>query len=237
MRASVRAALALAALAATLYGQAARGAGHWEGVIKGAGADVPITIDLAPGRNGAWTGAMGMPKQGTSDVPLSGVTVQGDAVRFRMFDAPESPVFEGKLSADGAAMSGSVSGGGESTPFQLKRLGDARIQPPPASTPISDAFEGAWEGALGDGGRTLQLSLKLRRAADGTGAGSLTTVGQDSAEIPITTVTQNGDRLQFEIRAIGGAYSGKLDAAKGEISGIWTQAGSNTPLVFRKSGK
>ncbi len=197
---------------------------------------MPITIDLAPGQNGVWTGAMGMPKQGTRDVPLSGVTVQGDTVRFRMFDAPDSPVFEGKLSADGGAISGSLSGEGESTPFQLKRLGDARIQPPPASTPISGAFEGVWEGTLGDGDRMLRLSLKLRRASDGAGAGSLTTLGQNSPEIPLTAITQNGDRLQFEIRAIGGAYSGKLDPVKAEIAGIWTQAGANTPLVFRKAG-
>lgn len=224
----------LLAVAAAAWGQQPRGAGHWEGAIKGGKSDVPITIDLAPGRNGAWVGAMGMPKQGTKDAPLSGITVQGDTVRFSMFDAPGSPVFEGELSADGMAIAGQLSGGGEATGFELKRAGDAQIQPPPASTPMSGAFEGVWEGTLGGGDRTLRLSLKLLRAADGTGAGSITTVGEDGPEIPITTVTQNGDRLQLEIRAIGGAYSGKLDPAKGEISGIWTQAGSNTPLVFRR---
>ena len=66
--------------------------------------------------------------------------------------------------------------------------------------------------------------------------GTIATLGQDSPEIPITTITQNADRLQFEIRAIGGAYSGRLDPAKGELSGVWTQAGSNAPLVFRKAG-
>jgi hypothetical protein len=237
MRLILLLALAAAALAGPVWGQQPRGAGHWEGVIKGGNRDVPITVDLTPAQNGSWIGAMGMPKQGTKDVPLSGVTVQGDTVRFSMFPAPGSPVFEGKLTADGAAIAGKLSGGGESTPFELKRTGEAQIQPPPPSTPISGAFEGDWEGTLGDGDRTLRLKLKLRRAADGTGTGSLTTVGQDSPEIPITTVTQNADRLQFEIRAVGGAYSGKLDPAKNEISGVWTQAGSNTPLVFRKAGE
>ena len=232
----MRVALAGAALAATVWAQS-RGAGHWEGSIKGDRQDVPITIDLAPGPNGAWIGAMGMPRQGTKDVPLSGVAIQGDTVRFSMFDAPGSPVFEGKLSADGAAIAGKLSGGGESTPFELKRTGDARIQPPPHSTPLTDAFQGVWEGTLGEGDGMLRLALKLSRAPDGTGAGTVTTLGQDSPEIPITTITQTADRLQFEIRAIGGSYSGKLDPAKGEIAGVWTQAGGNTPLVFRKTGE
>jgi hypothetical protein len=211
-------------------------AGHWEGVIKGAGKDVAITVDLAADAKGGWTGAMGMPAQGAKDIPLSGITVQGDAVRFRMFDSAASPVFDGKLAAGGAAISGMVTGSGESTGFELKRTGEAALQKPQASTPLSKDFVGAWEGVLGTGDNQLRLELKLAPAADGTGAGTLASVGAASPQIPITTITQTGNRLDFDVRAIGGTYSGTL-GQNGTISGDWTQAGTTTPLAFERAKK
>lgn len=213
------------------------GAGHWEGVIKGASKDVAITVDLAVDQKGGWVGDMGMPAQGAGDIPLSGITVQGDAVHFRMFDAANSPVFDGKLAAGGATMSGQLTGSGESTAFELKRTGEAVIQAPRASTPLSSDFVGTWEGLLGSGESRLRLQLKLAVGADGNGAGTLMSVGNGSPQIPITTVTQKENRLEFEVRAIGGSYSGVLAGARGEISGNWTQAGVTTPLVFYRIQK
>jgi len=213
--------------------QTPAGAGHWEGVIKGTSRDVAITVDLVPNPQGGWTGAMGIPDQGARDIPLSGIAVQENSVRFRMFDSPDSPVFEGRIS--GQTISGSVSGGGESTAFQLKRTGDASLQPPRPSTPLSKEFEGTWEGLLGAGDRQLHLILKLAAASGGTGAGSLATAGAASPDIPITTVTQKENRLDFEVRAIGGSYSGTLDQSRGQISGNWTQGGATVPLVFQRA--
>lgn len=209
-------------------------AGHWEGVIQGAGKDVAITVDLAVDAKGGWTGALGMPAQGAKDIPLSGITVQGDAVRFRMFDSAASPVFDGKM-AGGAAISGVVTGSGESTAFELKRTGEAVLQKPQASTALSSDFLGTWEGVLGTGDSQLHLELKLALAADGTGAGTLASVGAASPQIPITTITQKENRLEFEVRAIGGSYAGTL--GDGAISGNWTQAGATTPLAFERAKK
>jgi hypothetical protein len=213
--------------------QTPNGAGHWEGVIKGANRDVAITVDLLPNPRGGWTGAMGIPDQGAKDIPLSGIAIQADSVRFRMFDSPDSPVFDGRIS--GENISGSVSGGGESTAFQLKRTGAAILQPPRPSTRLSKEFEGTWEGLLGAGDRQLHLILKLAASADGTGAGSLSTAGGTSPDIPITTITQKENRLDFEVRAISGSYSGTLNQGRGEISGNWTQGGATVALVFQRA--
>lgn len=207
-------------------------AGHWEGVIKGAEKDVAITVDLVLDPKGGWTGAMGIPAQGARDIPLSGIAVQESSVHFRMFDAPSSPVFDGRIS--GETISGNVSGGGESTAFQLKRTGDASLQPPRPSTPLSKEFVGTWEGLLGADDRQLHLILKLAASADGTAAGSLATAEAASPDIPITTITQKENHLDFEVRAIGGSYSGTLNQA-GQISGAWTQAGSTVALVFQRA--
>src|ERR1035441_1188452 len=139
--------------------QPPNGAGHWEGIIKGAAQDVAITVDLALDQKGGWMGALGMPEQGARDIPLSGITVQGDAVHFRMFDAAASPVFDGKLASGGAAISGQVTGSGESTAFELKRTGEPVLQKPQASTTLSREFVGTWEGTLGSGDSQLHLEL------------------------------------------------------------------------------
>ena len=91
-------------------------------------------------------------------------------------------------------------------------------------------------GLLGAADHQLQLELKLALAADGTGTGSLTSAGDGSPKIPITTVTQKENRLEFEIRAIGGSYSGVLGENLAEISGNWTQGGATVPLVFQRAG-
>jgi len=224
-------------IAQAMAWQPPAGAGHWEGAIKSAGRDIAITVDLAPGDKGVWTGAMSMPAQGAHDIPLTGIAIEGDAVRFRMFDGAESPVFEGKIARGGAAIAGHVAGSGESANFELKRTGDASLRAPEASTALSDDFVGVWQGILTNGDRELRLEMHLARAADGTGSGTVTSVALiASPRIPITTITQKAGRLEFSIRSIGGSYSGALDASRDAITGTWTQAGATTPLVFHRVG-
>ena len=57
-----------------------------------------------------------------------------------------------------------------------------------------------------------------------------------SARIPITTITQKENRIEFEVRAIGGSYAGTL-GENGAIAGNWTQAGATTPLAFERAKK
>ena len=215
--------------------QAPAGSGHWEGSIKGGKQNVAITVDLSRDASGAWMGTMSMPAQGAADIPLSGITVKGNAVHFSMFAAADSPVFDGALSPDHNAISGKLSGGGESTPFELKRTGEARVNVPPPSSRISPDFEGSWEGVLGEGDRQLHLLLKLSHAPDGSASGTLTSVDQASPDIPLTTINQKEDRLEFEIRPIGGSYSGKISANHSEIAGSWTQAGNTLALSFKRA--
>ncbi len=226
----------LAALCAVLLAQPApRGAGHWEGVLKAPNQDVALTLDLAKNQKGEWVGTMSMPAQGAQDIPLSDIRVEQDSVHFAMLKSPGAPVLDGKLSADGKAISGTFAAGGQSVPFEVKRTGEASIKAAPPSTPLTKEFEGNWEGALEAGGQQLRLMLKLSRAADGTGAGSLTSVDQGNVEIPIGAITQKDKSLQFDIHAINGSYSGTLSGDGTQITGTWTQAGSSAPLSFKKA--
>ncbi len=227
--------IAAAICVPTAAPQTANAAAHWEGSIQADGSAVPLVVDLSQGSNGAWSGTMSMPAQGAVDIPLSRIGVSGASVHFSMMDTPGSPVFEGKLSDDGKELTGSLSGGGETTAFRLARSGAAVIKLPPPSTALAPEFVGTWEGTLQAADARLDLRLKLERAPDGTGTGALITVGEQSPDLPLTTVTQNGNRLAFEIRAVSGKYSGTLDSSGKQISGEWTQGPKPLPLVFKRA--
>lgn len=53
-------------------------------------------------------------------------------------------------------------------------------------------------------------------------------------KIPIGTITQDGNKLKFEIRSVGGSYAGALNETKTEITGEWTQLGQSAPLNLKK---
>ena len=86
----------------------------------------------------------------------------------------------------------------------LARTGDADVKLPPASSPLSKEFEGAWEGAVVTDGSTRRIVLKLSAAPDGTAKGLLISVDKGNLEIPVTTVTLKGNQLELDVRVVGG---------------------------------
>ncbi|MPY90205.1 MAG: hypothetical protein GEU99_20055 [Luteitalea sp.] len=208
-------------------------AGHWEGAIEVPGQALEIEIDLAEAGE-TWEGTITIPVQGLKGVPLSDITVEGNAVSFAMKGPPGDPQFKGTVSEDAKSLSGEYSQGDATLPFALTRTGDAKIEPPPESTPITADLEGSWEGAVVDGkGKTLRLVLKLSNQPDGVAAGTLVSLDQGGgAEIPILAVVQAGSHLTLDVRAVTGTYEGDFDA--GQLTGTWTQAGTTQPLVFKR---
>jgi hypothetical protein len=209
--------------------------GHWEGAIQVPGKDIAIQVDLAKSDKGEWMGAIDIPAQNAKGFPLSSIAVKGNAVTFVMKGVPGNPAFDGTLSADGKSLSGNFTQGGAALTFALKRTADARIQTPAKSTAIAKTLEGTWEGTLDAGGNRLRLTLKMLNQADGTAAGTIVSVDQNGAEIPITTITQKDSRLKLELKSIGAAYSGELK--QDELVGEWTQGPGNQPLTFKRPAK
>ena len=217
--------------AGTLAQPQARGSGHWEGTLQAPGQELTIVFDLA--RSGEkWEGTMSVPEQKVTGLPLSAASVEGDTVKLAV-KLPGNPQFTGTLSADGQSLSGDFTQGGASTPLALKRTGDAKIEPPAKSTPITSGLEGSWEGTLDVKGTLLRLVLKLSNQADGVATGVLVSVDQGGAEIPISTIVQTGTQLKLRLPAIAGAYEGALQ--NGQLTGTWTQGPLTLPLVFKRS--
>lgn len=208
--------------------------GHWEGAIHVPNNDLAIQVDLAKNDKGEWLGAIDIPPQNLKGFPLSNISVKGNSVSFVMKGPPGDPSFNGTLASDGKSISGDFLQGGGSTGFELKRTGDARLEAPAKSTPISKELEGAWEGALDVNGQRLRLVLTLANQPDGA-AGSLISLDQGGAEIPVSSITQKDFHLSLEVKTIGGSYSG--DLKEGVLAGQWTQGGGTLPLTFQRPAK
>ncbi len=206
-------------------------AGHWEGAVKVPAQDVQISVDLAKDEKGGWIGSLAM--GASKGITLADIVIKGNSIHFRL-PVAGGPVLDGKLSEDEESVTGISKQGDQEIPFELKRAGEAKVDKPPKSTPLSKEFEGTWEGVLDAMGTKLRLVLKLTKAQDGSGSGILDSLDQN-ASLPIDTVTQEGSNLNFEIRVVSGFYAGKMSAAKTEIVGDWTQGGNKLPLTFKRT--
>jgi hypothetical protein len=205
-------------------------AGHWTGAIETPGEPLQIEVDLKPGAPPDWAGAISIPVQNLKGFALGSIDVTGTAVSFVIPGAPGAPTFRGTLSADGANIAGDFSQGGATLPFKLTRAGQAVMPPPPPrSTTIAKAFEGSWAGTLQAGDRSLRLLLKLVAGAEAA-TGTLTSVDQGGAEIPIGSITQTGTHLEVQLPSISGSYSG--DLKDGKLVGTWSQGPGSLPLEF-----
>jgi len=211
---------------------ASKVAAHWQGKILIPDRELAITVDLDQNKKGAWIGSLTVAGSSSVDVPLNSVAVDGSAVKFTV-GLPGPTNFEGKLSADGAALTGTASSAAGEASFQLTRAGDANVKLPPPSSPLPPALSGGWEGSLDAGGRVRRVGLKFTAAADGAANATLIAIDQGNLEIPVATVTIKGKDVQLEVRAISGGYRGALNDA-GEIAGEWEQGGSKFPLTFKK---
>lgn len=211
---------------------AAGPSGHWKGTLEVPTQALDIEIDLAQ-VDGKWQGAIAIPAQGLRNFPLSAISVEGDTASFAMAGVPGSPQFKGTLSKDGKSLAGDFTQGGGTIPFSVTRTGDAKIEPPPQSTPITKDLEGAWEGPLDVKGTILRLALKLASGPDGKGTGTMVSLDQGSAEIPIAAVVQTGSHVKLAVQAVAGTFEG--DLKDGQLIGTWTQGPlNNLPLVFKR---
>jgi hypothetical protein len=210
---------------------AADPSGHWEGALQVPGQELKIEIDLAK-TDEKWEGAISIPAQSLKGFPLTAITLQGDSVSFALGGLPGNPQFKGTVSKDGKSLSGDFSQGGGTLSFAVVRTGEAKIEPLPKSTPITKDLEGAWEGPVDVNGTTLRLALKLSNRPEGGATGTLTSVDQGGAEIPVAAVIQTGSHLKVIVKAISGTYEG--DLKDGQLTGTWTQGPTTFPLVFKR---
>jgi hypothetical protein len=227
--------IALLGLPGIVRGQAVPAAsGHWEGSIEIPGQPLKVEIDLAPTADKAkWEGTITIPAQGLKGFPLAGIDVTADAVTFMMQNIPGGPRFTGTVAKDGKTLTGDFKQGDGTLPFSLTRTGDAKFERPAPSTPVTKEVEGSWEAALDINGTKLRLILKLANQPSGAASGTLISVDQNNAEVPIASVVQSGMHLTLTAPTIAGSFDGELK--DGQLTGTWAQGPGKWPLTFTRS--
>ena len=70
-------------------------AGHWKGALKVGVTTLDLDIDFTKKGSG-WTGDISIPAQGAKDLPLEGITVEGDQVAFKLAGVPGDPLLQGE---------------------------------------------------------------------------------------------------------------------------------------------
>lgn len=231
----VFAAATLSLVAPFAFSQSNTGAaGHWEGSIAVPGHELKIVVDLAPGEKDAWKGTIAIPEQNLKAFPLSSINVADGAVKFAMNGVPGDPSFDGKLAAGGESVSGRFTQGGGTMSFSMKRMGEAQFAEIAKSTPVAKAFEGTWEGTLDTGGAQLRLVLKLANQPDGAATGTITSVDQGGAVIPIAVIKQKVSELKLDLPSVGGSFTGEISKDAAAIEGTWTQGMGTLPLTLHR---
>jgi len=225
--------LRLAALLAAVPLFAWCQAGHWVGMMKVGGQPLNLIVDLAQASGGKWIGTVSMPEMGVNDNPLSQIVVSGNRIRF-VQEVPGRPSFVGDLSADKKQITGHMVMGTGNMYLELKYTGQPKVNLPAPSTPITKTLEGTWNATVELSGSVNHLVLKLSHDTGGLGSGTLTNL-ENRTEHTLSSVTQVGDFVTFEIRALVGTYRGQLNKLGTTITGQWIQNNADRPMVFTKA--
>ncbi|MDH3404038.1 MAG: alpha/beta hydrolase [Acidobacteriota bacterium] len=131
-------------------------AGHWEGEIELPGSPLQVMLDFAAA-DGGWRGTIDIPAQAAFGLPLEGVAVDGERVRFTISGVPGTPTFDGAHRA--GEIVGGFAQGAARLPFRLGR--DAVAPPARPQDPLPPLPYGEHEVVYPSGEVTLAGTLTL----------------------------------------------------------------------------
>jgi uncharacterized protein len=100
----------------------------------------------------------------------------------------------------------------------------------------SGNLEGNWIATLDVSGIKLRLVLKIQKTATGYTA-KLDSVDQGASDLPVDSVSLNGNKMSFVAAKFGMSYEGTLNDKGDEITGTFKQGAGSTPMIFRRTGE
>jgi non-heme chloroperoxidase len=107
------------------------------------------------------------------------------------------------------------------------------VLPAAPATGSARDIRGVWQGALVVNTQVIHIVFRLRTDRAGQRQ-ELNIIEQGPASIPVSGVTQDGDKVELSVVAIHGSYKGKLSRDGATLEGNWT-VGPTVPLVLHRA--
>jgi hypothetical protein len=197
--------------------------------------EIQVAVDLAQDAKGLWIGTFSQGTQNATSVPLADIKVADKNVKFRLAaGGPNAPDFDCSLENPSSMRCTLTTPGGALT-SALKRTGEAKVDLPKSSPAVSAELEGNWEGTLDTPNGSLKLVVHFKNQPDKTVKATLDSPDQNSMDLPLTDVVQNGIAVEFQLRLVNGGFKGTLNKEATQLAGEWTQSGNSLPLTLKKS--
>jgi pimeloyl-ACP methyl ester carboxylesterase len=98
-------------------------------------------------------------------------------------------------------------------------------------------LSGYWLGKLKAGAIDLRIGVKFTRKQDGTLSGTLDSIDQGVKGLRFSAVTLKERELRFEVKSVGGVFTGKLKEDDSELVGTWKQGDQSLPLTLKRLAK
>lgn len=108
---------------------------------------------------------------------------------------------------------------------------------PVFAQPAQTSLAGNWLGALDVGGVKFRLLLKVEQVPGGGYTAKFDSIDQGVKDLPVETITLNGNKMSFTAPKFGISYEGTVNDKNDEITGTFKQGAGSTPFVFRRTGE
>jgi len=202
--------------------------GDWSGVLEAGPTRLRVVLHITAGEDGSLSGTLDSIDQGQNGLTIRSIVLEGSELRFEMQGLPAS--YTGTVAEDGGSIAGSWTQGGASLPLNFRIAADEE-GPDESQYP---RLEGVWAGELAFGQQRLRTVLRVERQDDGFRV-TVESPDQSPTGIPVSSLTIEGDAVEFSIGAVGASFTGTLDEAAGTITGNFSQGGGSIPLVLTKT--
>ena len=211
----------------------AAGVQHWEGTLKvRPGTQLRLVVHVKTDERGSMAATLDSPDEGIEGLKLDPFSLSPRDRRFSFDQKATAARYKGRLNAEATEAVGTWSQRDVEIPLTFKRTKN------PTPVPKIVGPEQVWEGRLNVGaGSTLRIVVHVGKTADGKLMAKMDSPDQGARGLKVDRITLDKTTLAFEMKAIDGKYTGKLNAEGTEAVGTWTQAGHGLPLTLKKSGK
>jgi pimeloyl-ACP methyl ester carboxylesterase len=206
---------------------------HWEGTLKvRPGTQLRLVVHDKTDEWGSMAATLDSPDEGIEGLKLDPFTLSPRDRRFSFDLKATAARYKGWLNAEATEAVGTWSQRGVELPLTFKRTRR------PTPMPKIVGPEQVWEGKLNVGaGLSMRIAVHVGKAAAGGLMAKMDSPDQGARGLKVDTITLDKATLAFEMKAIDGKFTGKLNAEGTEAVGTWTQAGRSLPLTLKKSDK